>query len=450
MRASPWFVSLLAVAGAVGAPGATAERWVQARSPSFRVLSDGSETDARRVLWQFEEVRALLRDAWPAMRLAEARPVTILAVRDEEELRALLPAFWEARHAVRPAGLFVNAPERNWVAVRRDAARPGEGAVAADNPYLVVFHEYVHVALRTNFRSLPAWLNEGLAEFWGNSVIERDRVYEGRPVSEHVRTLRQRTLLPLASLLAVKAGSPEYSEQDRATLFYAQSWALVHYLMLGSGARRGQLGSFVARLQAGEEPAAAAGGAFGDLDALDRELQSYVRWPVFPQRRRPARGQALQESAVTIRSVPLAESLGLRAAFHVAMDRAAEARALAARSLELDPGAAAAHEALALLAWKEGRRSDAREALARATTLPGASDYAYYLYGHLLWESLSSGEGLERVEASFRRAVELNPSFAGAHVSLARVMSKRGAPLSETLPLVERAHELEPAGTGPD
>ena len=126
------------------------------------------------------------------------------------------------------------------------------------------------------------------------------------------------------------------------------------------------------------------------------------------------------------------------------MGRGAEARDLAGRSLGLDPGVAAAHEALGLLAWREGRRSEARETLARATSLPGASDYAHYLYGHLLWESLTSADGLERVEASFRRAVELNPSFAGAYASLAQVMADRGAPLAEALPLAVRAARLEP------
>ncbi|HSD67205.1 MAG TPA: tetratricopeptide repeat protein, partial [Vicinamibacteria bacterium] len=110
----------------------------------------------------------------------------------------------------------------------------------------------------------------------------------------------------------------------------------------------------------------------------------------------------------------------------------------------LDPGAAAAHEALALLAWREGRRRESREELARATSLPGASDFAHYLYGQLLWESLTGREGLEQVEASLRRAVELNASFAAALASLARVMAERGAPVAETLPLAVRAAQLEP------
>jgi len=444
MRGRRRSVALALLAGALGAVRAlAAEPWVEVRSPSFTVVSDGSEKDARRVLLQFEQVRALLQEVWPGVRVATVRPVTILAVRDEGGLRALLPAYWEKKATFHPAGLFVSAPERSWVALRMDVARFREGGNAWDNPYLVVFHEYVHLVLRLNFDSLPAWLNEGLAEFWGNTFIEGERVHEGRPVSQHIQTMRQLTPLSLAALFAVKPDSPEYSEQDRATIFYAQSWALVHYLVLGSEERRGQVNRFAALLQAGQPAPEAARKAFGDIEALDRELQSYVRRPVFPSRRRATRVE-VTEKAGTARSLPEAESLALRAGFHVAMDRGGEARALAGRSLGLDPGGAAPHEALGLLAWKEGRRSDAREALGRATSLRGASDYAHYLYGHLLWESLTGAEGLERVEASFRRAVELNASFAGAYESLARVRAERGAPLAETLSLAVRAAQLEP------
>jgi TPR repeat protein len=323
-----------------------------------------------------------------------------------------------------------------------DVTRFREDDETWDNPYLVVFHEYVHLVLGLNFDSIPPWLNEGLAEFWGNTIIEGERVYEGRHVPYHLQTLRRRTPLSLAALMAVKEGSPEYVEENRATIFYAESWALVHYLVLGSDDRQGQINRLAALLQAGRPAAEAAREAFGDIAVLDREFQSYVRRPAFRYRRRMARLD-VKEDAWPARRLSDAESLALRAGFHVATGRPAEARDLADLSLGLDPGSAAAHEALALLAWRQGGRTRAREELAKATSVPGASDYAHYLYGQLLWESLDR-EGLERVEASFRRAVELNASFAGALASLAQVMAERGAPLAETLPLAVRAARLEP------
>ena len=443
MRGGGRPVTLALLAGALATPPArAAETWLEVRSPAFTVVCDGSEKDARRVLVQFEQVRALLQEVWPGARVDTVRPVTILAARDEGSLRALLPAFWEKKGAFHPAGVAVSAPDRSWVALRMDVARFREGDEAWDNPYLLVFHEYVHIVLRHNFDSLPLWLNEGLAEFWGNTIVEGDRVYEGRHIPYHLSTLRQRVPMSLAALFAVKEGSPEYSEQNRATIFYAQSWALVHYLVLGSDERKGQINRFGALLRAGRPAAEAAREAFGDVGALDRELQSYVRRPVFRYRRRTAR-VAVKDDAWPARPLPDPESLALRAGFHVAMGRGAEAGALAGRALGLDAGTATAHEALGLLAWREGRRAEAREALARATALPGATDFAHYLHGRLLWDGADGGT-LEAVEASLRRAVELNPSFADAQASLARVMAARGAPLAETLPLAVRAAQLEP------
>ncbi len=433
-----------AVALALGAGAAwAAEGWVEARSPAFTVVSDAGEKEARRVLLQFEQVRALLQEVWKGARVDAARPVTILAVRDEPALRALLPEYWEKRGSVQPAGAFVGAPDRSWVALRTDVARYREGDESWDNPYRIVFHEYVHVVLRLNYASLPAWLNEGLAEFWGNAIVEGDRVYEGRYVPYHLRTLRERAPMPLRALFAVTHDAPEASERNRATLFYAQSWALVHYLVLGSDERQGQINRFAALLQ-GDRPAdEAAKEAFGDIEALDRELQSYVRRPVLRYRRRPA-SLKVKDGEWPARRLTDAESLALRAGFHVATGRGTEARDLAARSLALEPAGAAAHEALALLAWREGRRDEALQALRRATALPGASDFAHYLLGLLLWESLSPGDGLEGVEAALRRAVEMNPAFAAAHARLASVMAERGAPLEQSLPLAVRAAQLEP------
>jgi hypothetical protein len=39
--------------------------------------------------------------------------------------------------------------------------------------------------------------------------------------------------MPLATLTAVDHESPEYNERDKTSVFYAESWALYHYLQIG-------------------------------------------------------------------------------------------------------------------------------------------------------------------------------------------------------------------------
>jgi hypothetical protein len=415
---------------------------VEVKAAGFTVLCDGSEKEARAVLGQFAQVRALLKKVWPWARLDTARPLVVLAVRDESGLRKLLPAYWEKKNGAHPAGMFVAASDRHWVALRTDVARRRAEDDTWDNPYHLVFHEYVHLVLARNFEHLPAWLHEGLAEFWGSTTIDGERVYEGRYIGYHVATLRNATLLPIERLLA--AGHDQFSDGDRATILYAQSWALVHYLILGAERRQGQINRYAELLRAGKPDPEARQEAFGDPAALGRELDSYVRRIAFRSLRLTVPLEAATGPVAT-RAVSAAESLGLRAGFHVATGRAAEAVALAQSALQADPASAAAHEALALAAWRAGRSAEAIAELEQAVASPEATDYAHYLLGRLLWSS-SGGQRapLDRVEASLRRAVERNPGFAEAQEALALAMDANGAGADKTLPLAVRASQLDP------
>jgi hypothetical protein len=131
---------LLVVLGALGGAARTvrAASWVEVKGAGFTVVSDGSEKEARAVLGQFAQVRALMKRVWPWARVDPGRPVFILAVRDEGGLRRLLPEFWEKKGAFHPAGVFVRAPDRHWVALRMDVARDRAEDETWDNPYHVV------------------------------------------------------------------------------------------------------------------------------------------------------------------------------------------------------------------------------------------------------------------------------------------------------------------------
>ena len=102
--------------------------------PPFTVTSDGSEKDARKVLLQFEQVRALLQEVWPGARVDTVRPVTILAARDEGSSARCSPSSGRRRGALHPAGVFVDAPDRGWVALRMDVARFREGDAPGTTP----------------------------------------------------------------------------------------------------------------------------------------------------------------------------------------------------------------------------------------------------------------------------------------------------------------------------
>jgi hypothetical protein len=66
--------------------------WTEVRSPHFRVLTDGSANEGRRVAREFEQMRAVFAVAFPKMRFETAAPLTIVAPRDDFSMKALTPA----------------------------------------------------------------------------------------------------------------------------------------------------------------------------------------------------------------------------------------------------------------------------------------------------------------------------------------------------------------------
>src|SRR4030095_4613209 len=113
--------------------------------------------------------------------------------------------------------------------------------------------EYVHRLMGDNMGSLPLWFQEGFAECFSTMEIEgRDKkVRLGRAIGEHVALLNERVFMPLEQLFAVQHGSPEYNEDEKQGLFYAESWAFVHYMMFDSEQRRAQFNNFLTAIGSG-------------------------------------------------------------------------------------------------------------------------------------------------------------------------------------------------------
>ena len=184
------------------------------RSQHFRVLSDGSERDARRMAREFEQMRAVFSRQFPTLRLDAGAPLLVLAVRDENSMKALAPERWKTKGA-KPAGLFRHGWEKNFALVRLDAV--------SRQDYEVIYHEYTHSLIHMNFRLCPLWLDEGLADFFANTRFQKDKIYIGAP-SRRTGIFLQKPFIPLNVLLSVTKRSPYYNDEDKVQSFYADPW----------------------------------------------------------------------------------------------------------------------------------------------------------------------------------------------------------------------------------
>jgi hypothetical protein len=99
---------------------------------------------------------------------------------------------------------------------------------------------------------------------YSHARLDTDRILLGTPANYHLMALRELTLLPIDTLLTVDAESPHYTENNRATAFYAQSWALTHYLLMSDqAAHRPKLAAFLDALEVPSD---------GIIAALERSL----------------------------------------------------------------------------------------------------------------------------------------------------------------------------------
>ena len=411
--------------------------WFEVRSPHFIVVSNASEKQARQVADQFERMRAVFQDRFPKASIDTGAPIVVLAIRDEKGFRALEPEAYLGKGTLHLAGLFLRAPDKNYVLMRLDA--PGE------HPYSIVYHEYTHLLNQKAASWLPLWLNEGFAEFYQTTEIRDKEVLVGEPSEEDRAVLLQNQLLPLATLLAVDTNSPYYHEEHKGSIFYAESWALTHYLMIKDDHENTHLLNDYMKLVSEKVDAVTAGThAFGDLKLLQNELQKYIQLGKYYYSKKATSIQ-IDDTTFNVKALSLAQADAVRADFLVYNQRVSDAKPLLERVLRDDPSNASAHETMGYIEFRQGNLAEARKWYEQAIKLNSQSFLAYYYFAAITMNGGQlDSEKKSQVENSLRTAIKLNPSFAPAYDQLAVFFGMRRENLDEAHTLVLNAVQLDP------
>jgi hypothetical protein len=253
------------------AASADAADWVRVETPNFIVFGEIGEKRTREIAEAFERFSEAMARVFPN---ATASPVpTIVAV--FESPRSFAP--YRPRHNGKPVavgGFFVGSENSNIIALTVDDA---------DLAFRTVFHEYTHLVTANAARALPAWADEGLAEFYSTFAVTPDgkRGLLGRAIRSHYALLGRSALLPLEQLLAVDHTSELYNEGQRRSIFYAQSWAMVHMLLAGQPNRSKEFSEYIRLTASGTPSAAAWRHAFGSFDAIS-EVKRFLRNRLVP------------------------------------------------------------------------------------------------------------------------------------------------------------------------
>ena len=420
--------------------GAKSESWLEVQTPHFLVLSNAGEKQGRHVADQFERMRAVFHKQFPKAHVDAASPIIVLALKDKKDFQLLEPESYLAKGQLDLAGLFLRTPDKNYVLLRLDA----EG----EHPYATIYHEYTHFIMSRSEEWLPLWLNEGLAEFYQNTDIDNKAVGLGKPSPENLMLLRQNRLLPLATLFAVDHNSPYYHEKHGGSIFYAESWALTHYLEIKDIQENTlHLTDYVKLVSKKVDPVTAATQAFGDLNILEKNLGQYVSHGSFYYVKIPGATE-VDDSAFHVQAVGLTQVDTVRADFLAYNGRVKDSRVLLDRILQEDPNNVGAHETMGFLAFRENKLDEAGKWYEQAVKLDSQSYLAHYYFAAIAMRKGPPAEHATQIEASLRAATKLNPSFAPAFDQLAAFYGMQHKNLDEAHTLSLTAVELDPSDVG--
>lgn len=432
---------LLFLSAVIPAPVVAKDDWVSVRTRNFLLVGNTSEKQIRQVAMRLEQFRAAIARLFGKANLDSHAPTTVIIFKSHESYRPF-------KTKPNTAGFFQWNPHINYITLTTEVR-------GDQNPYNVVFHEYTHLLLNSINANMPLWFDEGLAEYYSTLDITGDlQVVLGKPIPTHVSRLRQNQLLPLKTLFQVDRQSPYYNESDNQSVFYAQSWALMHYLIAGKdGQLKTQLGKFVDLMAANLPMELAFQQSFAmSFENMENELRVYVRRDRYPTVSGVFESRLGFDVDMTTARLSEAEALAYLGDLMLQGDRS-EAEYYIQNALALDPNLAMAHASLGLLKARQGKSQEARTGMERAVAADPQNYLLHYYYAFVLSRTGIAAtdmvlgfapETIAKMRDELKKAIELKPDFRESYNLLAFINLVSGSQLDEAAKILRQSLATSP------
>ncbi len=232
--------AMLGVLLSPAAPAAEPSPWLEVRSTHYTVITDAGDKKGREVALRFEQMRAVFATLLMKNRLNEPVPLTILAFKNDKTYYQSAPLRQGQPIAV--PGFFLPGEDQNFIVLN----------LFEEESWRAVAHDFAHMLVNYNYPPVPGWFDEGLAEYFSsirldnknyeiggdpelNPVFTQDLLENQKEVRNPTKSLTEllsgQVWLALPDLLTMKHDTSTYAEGTHHTLFYAQSWMTIHYLL---------------------------------------------------------------------------------------------------------------------------------------------------------------------------------------------------------------------------
>jgi tetratricopeptide (TPR) repeat protein len=386
----------------IALPAFGADQWLRLTTPDFELYTDAGEKKGRETLLHFEQVRGFFVKASP-VRPPGDFPVRIIAFRNREQFQA---------YAVNPivSAYFAGSTNRDYIVMQN--ASPSDQIGSEENSAAI--HEYVHLIIRHSGLRIPLWLNEGWAEVYSTLRPVSDGVAVGDLIPGREALLEKGAWMDLNALASIDRHSPAYNEANRASVFYAESWALTHMLFL-SPDYRDRFGRFVTALHRGSTLDDSCRSAFDKTSTqVFDDLKSYfARKKLYGVVFNASLDKTVLQPAVAGISefdsrLILADLLG-------AIGRLDQARGVYEELDRLQPGRSDVARSLGFLALEAHNAPSAREYFEKAFAAGDADPKMCFVLSILEREAKQPAA---RIIAPLERAVKSKPDYGDALLQL--------------------------------
>lgn len=417
------------------------DTWTSVRSTNFLLIGNASEKEIRQVGVRLEQFREVFSYLFPTVNFSSPVPTTVIVFKSDASFRPFKPN-------ATTAGYFQAGPYVNYIALTTEVH--GE-----QDPFNVIFHEYTHLLVNNTIGNVPVWFNEGLAEYYSTFSITNDqKIVLGKPIASHVYLLRDSKMLPLRALFEVDQHSAYYNERDKQSVFYAESWALMHYIILGNeGKRLPQLGTFMKLLDTKTPMEQAFQQAFQvSFENMEKELRQYIKRSSYPVM--PAHFQNKLEFDRGMQTAPVSEAEAQAYLGDLLLNsNRADAETYLQKALSLNANLPMANASLGMLRVREGRTTDARQYLERALAASAQNYLINYYHAYVLSrEGMGSdqrvmgypSETALKMRAELQKAIELRPDFPESYKLLAFINLVTDTQIEESITLLKRVLVTSP------
>lgn len=415
--------------------------WVVVTSPRFEIYSTLSAEDSHALINELEQIHELIGAVTNAPLARSGVPTRIFAFAKESQYASLGSAD--------TAGFFMPGLRNNWILISGGSRDIGAGEI--------VLHEYVHQVLRTGTsRSYPLWYDEGMAELFSSVHVRGDHLAIGSVPERSVSWFQYGEWLPFDRVVSARTYADIDVEQKG--MFYAQAWALVHYLTLDREPGRRSIGQSMSRyldlLELGIEPGSAFQDAFGESPV---EAGINIRRVLFNRRIKivgyPVAKLAFDRSEVATRPARSGEVELRMGELRLARGDASAAEKEFRAALAIDPDSARANAGLGNALKQQSRIDEAEMPIRRAVALDPADplnqlDLAAFHIERaigMLGPIEAIGAELATARIHLEKAIQLDGSRVEAWAMLGASYLAPGEDASAALGHLERAIAMHPS-----